>query len=152
MFCFAGMVRKKRPCQNVIGPFKFRAKFQSHWRFLFIIFIVYYMLNEIQVLQWQVPLLAIPKTWVRTPGLCKFHIIFQYSILCSANMEDASYTLKTHHPRVHQKQSKGHDQRCIIDSSQRAALYPGKSTNSIQMGQKSSGPFSTFFIFLFIFI
>ena len=76
MFYFTGMVRKKKACQATIDPFKFRAKFQSHWRFLFIIFIVYYMLNDKRLVQWQHVMHVTSKTWVQVPGLAISIIFF----------------------------------------------------------------------------
>ena len=45
--------------------------------------------------------LALPKTWVRVPGLNNSHIIFQFEFTCSANIE-AYHTLQ--HQLIHASQ------------------------------------------------
>ena len=86
---------------TLTGLFKIGARCPLTFCFLFIMFVNYYIIKVMQALQWQVPLLAISKTWVRTPGLCNFQYCFSIFIPMQAHLCGSPYALHPGHPRVH---------------------------------------------------
>ena len=134
-----------------------RAK-SIHRRFCFILFICYIYIKRVDMAQWQVRMLATPKTWVRTPGLRYFHNIFPLMFTCRFNIDVHHTPSEINMPRPSQHQIKGYRLGNTLHSSQRTSMLAKKSKKAMLNGPEfhnntsQLGPEPPLVCFLYIFL